>query len=244
MSFTFRTIVGRFQNGSEQRQIANAGALLHVEIPYAKLSQADKNTVKTAVTAAKGSSDTTLSIYLPYGTGLATYTNMTLDSDVFESAESAPRQYAAPLKLTQTVTQALFPGSPGGAFPTLANGTMGILPYTQRKTFQTVGSVIPSGVKYATPEFGGGLAGYPGDGLMGWTLDERMLSDADVATRFGHFLANWGRAFSYPFTDEDAVTYSHANANGSPHYASDVMTIRYNGVNNSGVKTDIELTFD
>jgi hypothetical protein len=57
-----------------------------------------------------------------------------------------------------------------------------------------------------------------------------------------HFIANWGRAFSFPFNDEDGTTYSHAIGNGSPHYSADSMSIRYNGVNDSDVKIAIELT--
>jgi hypothetical protein len=98
------------------------------------------------------------------------------------------------------------------------------------------------GVIYTTPEFGGGWTGYPTDGLMGWILDEHKLSDVDVETRASHFIANWGRAFGFPFEDEDSTTYSTANGNGTPHYSSDSMAITYNGVNDSDVRIGIELT--
>lgn len=240
LAVIFRTVVGRFQNGSEQRSIAAPGGLIQVELPYAGMTQAQKNTVLSAVTAAKGSFDTTLTLTL----GAITYANLNLDSDEFAAVESKTTQYNAPLKLSQTITQSLSPGSPGAAFPTLANGSMGSLPYTQRKMFQTVGTRVDAGPKYTTPEFGGGFTGYPGDGLMGWILEERMLTDADAATRMAHFIANWGRAYSFPFTDEDGTTYSHANGNGSPHYSADTMLFKYNGPNDTDVKVGIELTND
>lgn len=232
-TISFRTVVGRFQNGAEQRSVAQPGGLVSFELPYQKLIQAQKDALKLAFTAAAGQFSTTVSLTL----GATTYTNLSYDSDEFAATESKTTQYNAPLKLSQAITQTLSPGTAGLAFPALANGAMGILPYTQRKSFQTVATKLAAGPKWTTPEFAGGFAGYPTDGLMGWVLDEHMLTDADLATRIAHFVANWGRAFAFPFTDEDLVTYSKA------HYSSDTLTIRYNDVNDSDVKTAIEVTF-
>lgn len=241
MTVMFRTIVGRFQNGSEQRSIANPGALVQFSLPYGKLSQAQKNTLLAYWTTSKGGYDTTGSLTL----GAITYTNLNLDSDEFAAIENPTTQYAGPVTLSQSLTQNLTPGTPGLAFPTLANGSMGMLPYTQRKVFQTIKTKLASGPIYSTPEFGGGLTGYPTDGLMGWILDERMLSDADAATRLAHFIANWGRAYSFQFTDTDSGTaYSHAIGNGSPHYSSDSLVFKYNGPNDTDVKIAVDLTFN
>jgi hypothetical protein len=238
MIISFLTVVSRFQNGAESRQIRTPGALIQFEIPYAKLNRAQKDTVKTAVTTAQGQARTDLTLTL----GSTTYTGLSLDSDEFTGTENETLLYDAPLRLSQVVTQNLAPGTPGLPFPTLANGCMGILPYTQRKIFQTVATKVSTGPKYTTPEFGSGLTGYPTDGLMGWILDERQLSDTDLETRQAHFIANWGRAFGFPFSDEDSTTYSTANANGCPHYSTDSLSFRYNGPNNSDVKIGIELT--
>jgi hypothetical protein len=245
MTVTFRTIVGRFQNGSEQRSIGNPGGLVQFEVPFANLSQTQKNALKAWLATAKGSFDTTGEITGPLGAGLGglvTYFNLELDSDEFAASQNGPLVYSAPLKLSQSLTQNLLPGTPGAAFPTLANGAMSTLPYTQRQIWQTVKTRALGGAAYTTPEFGGGFAGYPTGALAGWVLDQRMLTDADAATLLAHFIANWGRGYSFAFVDEDSVTYSHANGNGSPHYSSDSLSFRYNGVNDTDVKIGIELT--
>lgn len=229
----FRTVVGRFQNGREQRAIAQPGGLVSFEIAYDQLTLAQKDALRAAFTAAGGQFSTTVTLTL----GATTYTDLSYDSDQFAANEAKPTIYHAPLKLSQTVTQSLSPTTPGLAFPLLGSGAMSILPYTQKKTFQTVASKLDTGPKWTTPEFGGGYANYPTDGLFGWDLDERMLNDADRDTRIAHFIANWGRAYSFPFTDEDGTTYSNT------HYASDQMVIRYNDVNNSDIKIGLEVTY-
>jgi len=233
MTFSFLTGVGEFQNGGQQRWAKRPGALVKFELPYAVISQAAKNTVKTAVTSAKGQFDTTLSLTL----NGVTYANLSLDSDVFSATEKITTQYDAPLKLTQAITQNLSPGAKGADFPTLANGCMGQLPYTQMKRFQTLATVHESGPKQTYPEFRGVLANYPTDGLLAWKFEEQNLSDVDLATRMNHFLANWGRLFAFKFTDEDAAFYT------TTHYSSDDMVIRVSGPNDSSVTTMLEATF-
>lgn len=89
-------------------------------------------------------------------------------------------QYGGPMKLSQAITQNLSPGAPGGAFPTLANGALCALSYAEKKRFQTVAQNVDAGPNYTFAEFGGGLSGYPTDGLMAWELNEQKLSDVDV----------------------------------------------------------------
>lgn len=231
MTISFKTLISRGQNGSERRQIMRPG-LIEFEIPYSALTQAQKNTVKTAVSASKGRAGMDIQLTL----GSTTYSNLQLQSDDFEASEKETMQYEAPLKLTQVIAQSLSPGTPGLAFPALANSAMSILPFTQRKSFQTSLAGVSAGAQYAAAEFGGSLTGYPADGLMGWILDEQHLTDADLATRQAHFIANWGMGYSFPFTDEDGTTYNAAR------YGADSLSFRYNAVNDSSVRIPIEVT--
>ncbi|CAB4130949.1 hypothetical protein UFOVP130_47 [uncultured Caudovirales phage] len=229
-TISFDTLVVRMQNGYEQRSARRPG-LLRFEIPYGHLSQSQKNSVKAAVTSAKGQFDTGLTLTL----GGTTYTGLSLDSDEFAGREYSNTRYEAPLKLSQTIAQSLSPGTAGTAFPALAGGFVYQLPATQRKSFQTT-ATLARGAKYTYAEFAGGLAGYPTDGLMGWSIEEPRLSDADVDIRIAHFVANWGMAFSFSFTDEDGTTYTKAR------YAMDELRIQRNGTNESAISTRIEVT--
>jgi len=237
MTFCFLTGVGAWQNGAQQRWIRQPGGLVKVKLPYAYLTQAQKNTLKTAVSSAKGRFDQTLALSLPYGGSLATFSNFGLDADEWSAVEARTGQYSGPVKLTQSVTQSLSPGTAGTAFPTLASGAIGILPYTQKKRYQTVAQKVEAGPNFTYAEFAGGLTGYPTDGLMAWEFAADMVSDADIVTLVAHFVANWGRAFSFTFTDEDAVPYAKT------HYASDELTVTYRGVNDSSVRIMLEATF-
>lgn len=233
MTLSFLTGLAEFQNGTQQRWAKRSGALVRFELPYAVIAQADKNTVKSAVTSAKGAFDTTLSLTL----NGVTYTNLSLTPDVFSATEKNTMQYDCPLSVSQVLTQNLSPGTAGTAFPVLANGAMCQLPYTQNKRFQAITTVHESGPKQTLAEYGGGWANYPTDGLMSWKFEERQLSDADLVIRMNHFIANWGRLNRFQFTDEDTTAYTKA------HYSTDDMVIRFNGVNDSSVTTSIEATF-
>jgi hypothetical protein len=238
VTYSFLTGIGQFQNGAQQRWIRQPGALIKVAIPYAQLTQAQKNTVKAAFAGAAGRFEQNLEISLPFGGSLATFFNLGIDADEWAATESKTTQYNGPLRLTQSITQNLTPGSPGGAFPTLANGAIGILPYVQKRRYQTIAQKVDAGPIYTFAEFGGGLSGYPGaGGLNGWEFNASMVSDADTATLVAHFLANWGRAFSFTFTDEDAVPYAKT------HYAMDDLVVTYRGVNDSSLKIVLEQTF-
>ncbi len=134
--------------------------------------------------------------------------------------------------------QNLSPASAGAPFPALANGAPGVLPFAQKKRYQTVSQRVEAGANYTYAEFAGGLAGYPGDGLMGWEFQEDRLSDADAATRVAHFVANFGRAYSFVFTDpEDSTAYPKT------HYASDDLVVTFRGVNDASVRIALESAF-
>ena len=196
------------------------------EFPYNPVNQTQKNSLKSAFGSAKGQFATNLS-----ATPGTEYDYLSFDVDEFSAVEQRSTLYTVKWTVTQTLPQTLSPGTSGGAFPTLANGAISELPYTQKKRFQTIVSSVESGPKYTFAEFGGGLTGFPSDGLMGWEFSEPVVSDADVATKLAHFLANWGRAFGFTFTDEDGTTYSNV------FYASDEFTITRNTPNQSSVKT-------
>ena len=231
MTLSFLTEMSSWQNGAQQRQIRSAG-LAKFDIPYSAMSQAQKNTVKSAMASAKGRFSTNLQLTL----GAVSYTNLSLDADEWSARESETMQYDGPMKLSQTIPQGFSPGTPGQAFPTLANGAIGILPYTQKQRFQSVYQKMDSGPAYAYAEFGGGLTGYPSGPLMAWSLEEKSISDADLATRIAHFIANYGRGYSFSFTDEDGTVYS------STHFASDDLVINYRGPNASDVTIMLEAT--
>lgn len=230
-TISYSTLVTQHQNGTEQRSARRLG-LVKFLVPYPRLTMAQKNTLRTQVDAAKGAAATDITLAF----GGITYTRLSLDSDVFMGAENATMQYDCPLKLSQTVGQDLLPGTAGTAFPVLANGAMGQLPYTQKKRYQTVAQSMDAGPKWTSSEFNGGLAGYPTDGLMGWTFDEKNLSDADLATRLAHFIANAGKLRAFTFTDEDGTAYAKA------HYSMDELVITYSGPNDSAAKFDLEAT--
>jgi hypothetical protein len=129
--------------------------------------------------------------------------------------------------------QNLSPGSPSGAYPTLANGCISQLPYTQRVRFQTICSKMAAGPKYTYAEFAGGLTNFPTAGLMAWTLDEPMLSDADANTKIAHFLANWGDVYPFQFTDEDGTPYSNV------FYASPQLVVTRRRVDQVAITTNL-----
>jgi hypothetical protein len=219
MTISFATEVVQMQNGKQQRWVKRP-VLVRFEVPYAALTQAQKNTVLAAVTSAKGQFDTTLSLTV----GATTYTNLSLDSDDFTARESKTTQYEAPLKLSQVVGQNLSPGTAGQTFPALANGALCVLPYTQGKRFQTVATMTPGGTKQTYTEWGASLTGYPSNGLKFWELEESKLSDVDIATRIAHFIANWGRCFIFPVIDEPSGFWISASINNlttSIPFASD-----------------------
>jgi hypothetical protein len=233
ITYSFLTGIGQFQNGAQQRWIRQPGGLLKFAIPYAQLTQTQKNTVKAAFASAAGRFEQNLTLTI----GATTYSNLGIDADEWAATESKTTQYAGPLKLTQQITQSLSPGTAGTAFPTLANGATGILPYTQKRRYQTVAQKVEAGPIYTLAEFGGGLTGYPGaGGLNAWEFNASMVSDADTATLVAHFIANWGRAFSFTFTDEDSVAYTKT------HYAMDDLVVTYRGVNDSSLKIVLEAT--
>ena len=227
---SFSTLVTPHQNGTEQRSARRLG-VVKFAVPYPMLNQSQKNTLRAMFSTALGAAATDLTLTF----GGITYTGLSLDSDIFSAAEGGTMQYDCPLVLTQIIGQDLTPGTAGTAFPTLANGAMAQLPYTQRKRYQTV-SAVAGGVKWARSEFAGSLSGYPTDGLFSWTLDERRLSDADLATRLAHFIANAGRLRAFNFTDEDSTTYTKA------HYAMDEMVINYAGPDDAAVRIELEAT--
>jgi hypothetical protein len=184
MTISFLTGVGQWQNGAQQRWVRASG-LVKFDLPYANLTQSQKNTLKSALASAKGRDNQTLSLTI----GATTYTNLGLDSDEWSATESVTTRYAGPVSLSQQIGQNLSPGTAGTAFPTLANGAMGILPYVQKQRFQSVFQKVEAGPAYVTPEFGAGITGYPTGPLMAWEFNSQGVSDADIATLTAHFIA-------------------------------------------------------
>lgn len=201
--------------------------LVRFEFPYNPLTKTQKDTLKSAFTSAKGKYSSIISATL----GATEYDYLAFESDEFAAAEQHPTLYGVKWTVMQTLPQNWSPGTSGGAFPTLTNGLKGQLPYTQHKRFQTITSKVEAGPNYPYAEFGGGLAGFPTDGLMAWEFGNPVLSDADANTLIAHFLANWGNCFPFSFTDsqEDGVTYSNI------YYASSQLVINRVNVNHTSV---------
>lgn len=228
----FDTWIQRNQNGSEQRSIRN-NCLVKFGIAWGALAQADKDTLKTLVTTAKGQFDATTSLTFA-GT---TWDNLSLDSDSFEAIESVTTQYDVKLSFSQVISQNLSPGSMGQPFPTLATGAISQLPWAQRKKFQTTTSSLPSGPKYSFAWFGSGLTNFPTDGQMGWQVGGESLADADAAALIAHYIDNYGRFGDFSFTDEDSTAYAKT------HYASDDMVVTALEPNRTSISIALETTF-
>lgn len=215
------------QNSAATRWVKGP-PLVRFEFPYDQLVRADKNSLKTAFTSAKGQFSTDLQ-----ATVGSAYNYLSMDADEFDAVEAQSTQYGVKWTLTQTLPQNLSPGTSGGAYPTLGNGAPCQLPYRQKKRFQTISNKLPSGPKYTYAEFGGGLTGFPTDGLMSWDFDERNLTDSEVNAKIAHFLANWGNCFPFTFTDEDSTTYSHV------YYAQPQLSILRVAYNQASIKTSL-----
>jgi hypothetical protein len=203
--------------------------LVRFEFGYRPINQADRDTLKAAHGSAKGqfASDRTVTL------SPTTYSHLSFDADEFSSVEQNNTLYGVRWSATQTLPQDLTPGASGAAYPTLTVGAMTELPFTQKKRFQTIVSKMESGPKYTFAEFGVGLTNFPADGLMAWEINEPKLDDTDTALRIAHFLANWGMAFSFPFTDEDGTTYNGV------FYGSDTLTVNRIDVNLSSIRTTL-----
>lgn len=212
-TYVCNTGTSNAQNGSTTRW-PKSPPIVKFTLPYNPLSQTDKNNLKNDFTSAKGEFTTNLSV-----TTDITYTNLSFDVDEFTTTEQVSTIYGVQWALTQSLPQNFTPGASGSAFPTLASGRIGQIPYTQKKRFKTIASKMDAGPKYAFSEYGAGLTNFPTDGLMGWEFGNPSLSDADTATIIAHFLANWGDCFGFNFTDEDSVTYSKV------HYASPQLVV-------------------
>jgi hypothetical protein len=232
-TISFDTCVKKNINGSEQRSARNNG-LMKFELNWGALLEADKNTLKALFTTAKGQfeQDFTLTI------GGVTYTNLSLDSDLFEASQAITLQNDVKLSFSQVLSQSLSPGTAGTAFPGLSAGCVSQLPYTARKRFSSIVNKMPSGPKFAFAQFGGGLTNFPTDGLMGYQVGGTTLSDADVATLSAHFIANYGRFSDFSFTDPNSgTTYTKT------HYVSDQMVITANAPNRNSMSIGLEVTF-
>lgn len=224
-TYTAITGVQDTQNGATTRWV-KAPPLVQFQLPFMRMTQAQKNTFKASLVSAKGEFFTTWSL-----TTDQTYNNLSLDSDEFSAAEQNTTRYNAQWTLTQVMPQSFSPGASGGAYPTLSTGMICQLVYTQKERFQTIVSKVDSGAKYVYAEFGAGLTNFPTGGLMAWEFDEQNLTDAEVTTKVAHFLANWGNCFPFTFTDEDGTTYSNV------YYGSPQLVITRQQFNMSSIHT-------
>lgn len=120
-------------------------------------------------------------------------------------------------------------------FPQLPNGTYTQIPWQQGQRYKTEVSAMDAGPKFTFPWYGGGLSNFPFMGLSQWNVGGDMLTDAETALLEAHFLANWGRMWSFHLTEpETGLLYAGC------YYTSDEMTIEYIEPNVNRVSLAIE----
>lgn len=230
----YATTVAAFQDGSEQRS-KTGGPWNSFELDFSRLSQTDKDAIKTNVNSAKGAFDSTLSITLDntnYGGAAVTYSNLGLEDDTWSGTERVNLQYGSALRLRQTKPQPITDITPGGTptYPSLASGAAVMLPYTQIRRFFTLRNDQATGPRYAFANWGGGLTSMPTGALMAWTLEYNALLDADVATIEAWFHWAWGRWGGFTFVDPEDVT-SHTKT----RFDIDALEINYRDVGQTSV---------
>jgi hypothetical protein len=96
------TLVTRNQDGSRQCSILDNPRMLF-DMPFTRLNPADKNRLIVFAASAVGQFETNESLTL----GNVTYTNLSLDSDLYSGQVRATTMWDSSLKLTQTQAQAL-----------------------------------------------------------------------------------------------------------------------------------------
>jgi len=197
----FLTDIAIANNFTEQRSKGRP-PLTRFVLPYTRVSATETAAFKAFMESQKGSFDSTWSFTL----GTTTFTGLTSEDDTFTAREDAatPTLYSFTLRARQTKNAGQTAGSPGALFPTLASGASAQLPYTQVRRFAVLLNDNPTGMRYAYTWIAAGLTGYPGRSLRGWELQYPIVSDADLATREGHFRDNWGKWGTWTFVDPDA----------------------------------------
>jgi hypothetical protein len=221
------TVVTRFWNGKEQRA-AGRQPLIGLVVPFNGIVKSDKNALRLAIAASPGRSAANLSFAFR-GT---TYTNLTLMKDQWIAAEQTVGQYVAQLTLRQTIPQSLTAASSLSAYPTLSAGVSLMLPWNQGDNYQTDVNDSPSGMRYAYPWFGGGLASFPTRGLRQWQLSYPMLQDSDLALIEQFFIGVNGQTQSFSFTDpDDGTTYANCR------FGQDDLTITHQRYNLSSISS-------
>lgn len=203
---SFLTDVATALNRAEQRAKTRP-PLTRFIFPYTKVSAADLTSIRNFLESQKGPYDTTWSVTL----GSTTYSHLMSEDETFSAVEAADFQtaYSFSLRARQTQNPGYTCGSPGAAFPALANGLRTQLPYTQIRRYAVTRNInARTGTAYTWTWFGGGLTGFPTGSLRGWELSYPVLSDADLATLETHFRNQWGMWSAFTFRDpETAVDY-------------------------------------
>lgn len=223
---SYDTDIAQFQNGTEQRFVKRL-ALVSFGLPYNRITKSDKNALATFFANANGQFTTTLQLTL----GTTVYSNLTVVSndDAFSAIESPTTLYSTNLTLRQVVPGAVTAVGTG-TFPTLNNGVMSQLPFTEASIVFNTTADMPTGERWSWAWYQAGLTGFPTRPLKRWVLNNPALSDSDLLVLEHYFNYCQGRYKHFSFTSpEDNTTYPNCR------FDTDSLQINITIPNNNNV---------
>lgn len=227
-SIRFTTKIVSHANGSEQR-FACHPPLNGFELSMSNLSDTDRASWLTFIRTVKGMFAKDLSLTLDS----TTYSDLTVNSDVFEQTNQEALLFDQQISLSQVKNYPWSSPTLGAAFPTLSFGGTSQRPFVQVIEHQTGVSENPNGPRMTFAWFGGGLTGYPTTGLKGWRISYPLLTSADMLLLETHFQACMGRWATFSYTDPLTLVSSTVRFN------NDELRIRY--LTKNQCSTEIQL---
>ena len=226
---TCLTRVQRGAHSSEQRWVVCA-PFADLEATYTNLSADDQSTVQAFHDSQKGAYDSTWSFTLDS----RTFTACRFYDDELKWEEKIPNRWTTVLRFG-----GFYPSisSPPSEFPSLTSGAITQRPWTKRRDYETSFSDTETRIRHATALRGGGLTNFPTDPLRTWDIQCPVISPSDADKHVKFFISNHGRYGSFSFTDPDTlVAYTGCR------YASDELTVRYDGYNRCSLSVSIVKT--
>lgn len=226
-SLLIRCDVKRFRSGKEQR-FALSGLLNSFKLPYQNLKWADVVLLRDFFITQKGAYDSSWSITLRDPVTLAdrSYADMAFDADTFEYTETSCGRYSVSLACSQTVGEAVTVNT-AATFPLLSTGARVQLPNKATLKYSTIRNDLDCGKRWAYYSWVNPLRVLP--------LEYGNITDAEVQSFVGHYLAMGGQVNPFSFTDPDSgVVYAACR------YSADPITITRASKNNNRLTVRIE----